>query len=111
MADERPYPWLGAPTERVFYHSDCGHLVGCSDPNYDLTPMRLHRLRGQFDSAIYRAVAKGEGCGHRSSSMLGWTLEDAICLVADEYPNPSEDSLNAAYAAYREQVRFYRSFD
>jgi hypothetical protein len=29
---------------------------------------------------------------------------DAICVVADEYPNPSAESIEAATLAYQDQV-------
>ena len=95
-----------------FVYGDCGQpgLVPGTGTQADLSALRVSMIREQFDRAIYQAVANGHGYGRRSSSMLGRDVERAIDAVANEYPNASEDSINAAYAAYRAHVREERSY-
>ncbi|KAA0092767.1 hypothetical protein CIW49_28665 [Mycolicibacterium sp. P1-18] len=90
-----------------FMYGDCGQpaLVAGTGTEADLTAKRVQMIREQFDRAIYQAVANGREYGRRSGSMLGRDLEEAIDAVAGEHPNPCEESIKSAYAAYRHHVR------
>lgn len=88
-----------------FVYGDCGQPGLKSGTEADLLAEQLRILREQFDRDIYQAVANGNGGGLRSSSMLSRTVTNAIAAVATQYPNASQDSIKAAYAAYRDQVR------
>jgi hypothetical protein len=84
----------------TFYHTDCGHLIGCDDPTFDLEAERERRRVAAFESWLSRAIKEGLG-GLSSSSPLHHDVHDAIGAVAAEYPNPSAASIETARRVFR----------
>lgn len=95
MADERPYPWLGVANEPEFFYSDCGHLLGCSDPTVDLGAKRLELGRADFDRCIMEALRSGDH-GRRSSCQQS----EPVCVAIDAVAaDPSDENRERAYFA------------
>lgn len=95
MGDERPYPWLGAAIEPVFYYSDCGHVVGCSDPGVDLESIRRDQREAGYMRCLSHALRTGFH-GRRSSCQQTESVCEAIDAVAAD---PSEDNRMRAVQA------------
>ncbi|MGV0852153.1 hypothetical protein [Mycolicibacterium phlei] len=95
MKQPPPYPWLGCAIPPVLYYSDCGHLLGCSDPAVDLAPIRLERGRAGFSRCMMRALRTGSH--GRSTSCV---QPAHICEAIDAYAeDPSDENHARAYFA------------
>lgn len=92
-----------------FWTGDCGQPIGVrSGTQADLVRERLRLIREQFDACMYSALAHGS-FGLKSSYLIDWDVLAPIEKVASEYPNASDASIEAAYAAYRSCVRREKS--
>jgi hypothetical protein len=88
-----------------FVHTDCGHLVGCDDPAFDLRAELDRRTQMCFELDLATAIETGEFV-RTSSSSLHFIIQDAIAAVAREYPNPTAETIEAARAAYQEHLEW-----
>lgn len=92
-----------------FWRTDCGQPIGVrSGTQADLVRERLRLIREQFDACMYSALTYG-GFGLKSSYLIDWDILKPIERVAEQYPNASDASIEAAYAAYRRRVRSEKS--
>jgi basic membrane lipoprotein Med (substrate-binding protein (PBP1-ABC) superfamily) len=83
----------------VKHYTDCGHPIGFID---------FHVIQAQFESKLREAVETGRFV-YRSTSQLGFAVEDAIAAVAAEYPNVTAETIETAIAGYRRSVSWLRA--
>ncbi|OMC11568.1 hypothetical protein A5735_01880 [Mycolicibacter heraklionensis] len=80
---------------RTFYYSDCGHLVGCDDPDFDLEAEQARIRHEALYTELDRAI-DGEHW-YSSSTPLDDGTHDALFALARE---PSEKNVLAVVAAF-----------
>lgn len=106
MADDRPYSWLGVAIEPDFYFTDCGHLIGCSDPTYDLEAKQRELREADFMRCLKVALQGGGRAGEdgdtwaahgrRSSCQQSESVCEALDALAID---PSEENRMRAIQA------------
>jgi hypothetical protein len=83
-----------------FFYGDCGQLIGCDDPTFDLSAEQDRRRALEFERDLTKAIKTGKYLWSSGSS-LGGDTKDALWAVASEYPNPAPETIEAAKAQYR----------